>query len=109
MTTYFRKIWTAITSTIHRRWAMAKRYNYKQTMAAAVGLLDSLPGIAAWATEVIAIASAAFLVAIACVQAYELRLWSAAALLVIAGMLVGIAILTDYYSSPPRSNQGGGS
>ncbi len=108
MTTYFKKIWSAITSTIRRRWAMAKRYDYKEMLFSLAGLLDIVLGIAAWATEVLAISSAAFLIAISCLQAYELRLWSAAALLAIAGMLVGIAILTDYYSSPPRSNQGGG-
>jgi hypothetical protein len=96
-----------IKSFIQRQWLKLKRYEFKKLFMATGILLEVLPGILAWLLEVVVMVSAIVCVINAGRLAYEVELYSAVALIVMAGMLVGLAILTDHYTAPQKEDNGG--
>ncbi len=105
---FFRDIFMKVSAFIKRRWAIAKRYEYRKVWSVAAGLLEVLPGLMAWAIEVLALAGSIVCVVDTVRLAHELRFWPAVFTVAVAGLLLGLAMLTDRYTRPRESSQGGG-
>jgi hypothetical protein len=97
-----------ILSVLQRAWRKVKDYEYRQLLAAVAGVMDILPGLIAWLLEVLALTVSVICVITAGRQAYQLEFYSAIILITLSALLVGLAILSDYYTRPTDVQHGGG-
>lgn len=91
--------------------ALLKQVDYKELAKFIAIIINSLPGFIAWAVELVAMASAAIFVFSAAQYAYEDGFYQALILVALSGMMVGLSILCDLYTSRGSvqdSTDGGG-
>lgn len=108
MTDTLLRYWNMLTVWIKRRWHAVREYQWKQLLVSALAVMDAVPGVLAWVLEVVSIATAVGCAWQAARYGLTLHLLPAAGFILLAGLLVGLALLTDYYTRPSDSKQGGG-